>query len=367
VASVCGAFCGETRDPTDYSGMDCAIAARIRLLPTVSGAAPLDERCVSFQPDGATPPAHRLADLFDIGANDAPTPLAIGRDPGVPFVVELALYAPGSRPCMDHQPLVGLGTSGIVDLAHLHGDIQVPLGCRDACETHGNVQVQLISAEDDATMLAVPGDLSLGEIFPYAAFTATGGVCITPPLTSRRGELRLFDLAHSGANLDGTWEVDRSALDGCLVIAGTTNGGRQLSCLSDALTSMSTLQGYVVEPDHLQAVLAYNASVHAKAGALIVRVLDPNDGDPTGSAIGARVNYALLSTLSEAEYVQDSTWAIAPPTPVGTTSAGLGVAVIADAQAGPYQITFSDDTTRLVNAGGGDDPSSVTVVVVSRQ
>jgi hypothetical protein len=49
----------------------------------------------------------------------------------------------------------------------------------------------------------------------------------------------------------------------------------------------------------------------------------------------------------------------------GTTSAGLGVAVFANAPAGSYEVTFADGGGRTVNAGGADDPSSVTVVVVS--
>jgi hypothetical protein len=363
VASVCGALCNETRDPNDYSGMDCAIAARIRLL-AVEGAT-IQDRCINLQPVGNVPSAYRLADLFDTGASAARL-LALGHDPGVPFLVEISLYAPGSQPCQDGQPLVGLGRSGIVHLSRDSGNIAVPIGCRDACETHGNVQAQLLSLEDTMTVVATPPDLTLGEIFPYEALTATQGVCMAPPVSAHRGQFRPFAMSASGANLDGVWVVDHSAFDGCTVIAGTTNGGRQLSCLSDAATSKATLQGYVISDAHLSAVRDFNSSVHATVGALVFRVLDPADSDPNGSAIGAHVNYGLLSTLSEAEYPQDDTWAIASPTPTGTTSAGLGTAVIADASTGPYVITFSDGTTTMINAGGSDDPSSVTVVVISR-
>jgi hypothetical protein len=366
------------RDGNDFRGMTCAIAARIRLLPAASGAdagtagagaAALSDECVSFVPVDNTPPKHRLADLFDIGTG-SPQPISLGRDPGVPFVVEVSLYAPGSLPCRDNQPLVGLGRSGVVDLRTQTAPVTVPIGCRDACETHdGNVQVQLLSMEDMPMMTVVntPQDLALGEIFPYETFTATSGVCMDPrPLSVHRGVFRPFALTQSGPILDGTWVVDHSQFDGCTAIAGTTNGGRQLSCLFDENTSKTTLQGFVLDGPHLQAVRDFNDSVHARAGALVIRVLDPADMDPNGSAIGARVNYTLLSTQSEAEYPQDDTWMINPPTPVGTTGLGLGVAVIANAPTGQYQVTFSDGiTTRVINAGGADDPQSVTVVVVS--
>lgn len=345
--------------------MDCAIAARIRLFAASSasassGVAPLSDQCISFQPSGDRPPLHRLADLFDSGTGAA-HPIGIGRDPKVPFVVEISLYAPGSLPCQDGQPLVGLARSGVVDLRQDASDVAVPLGCRDACETHGNVQVQLLALEDLTTVVAPPADLTLGEIFPYQTFTDTNGVCMTPPLTAYHGAFRPFALSASGANLDGVWVVDHSSFDGCTVISGTTNGGRQLSCLFDNATSRSTLQGFVIAPDHLAAVRAFNESVHAKTGALVIRVLDPLTN---ASAVGARVSYALLSSLSEAQYAPDASWTLTRANPAGTTAAGLGVAVIADAPAGPYEITFVDGSTRVINAGGADDPNSVSVVVV---
>lgn len=344
--------------------MDCAIAARIRLLP-VAGSAPLQDRCISFAPIGNSPPAYRLADLFDSGTGTAHT-VPLGGNPGHPFIVEIALYAPGSQPCADNQPLVGLGRSGIVDLSRDSGDVAVPIGCRDACEAHGNVQAQLVSLEDRTTPIPTPTDLALGEIFPYGVFTATAGVCMTAPLTAHRGHFRSFSLLHSGPNLDGTWVVDHSEFNGCTALAGTIDGGRQLACLSDAATSKATLTGYVVNPAHLAAVRNFNRSVHGLDGALVVRILDPMSGDPNGSAIGARVSYALLSTLSEAEYPQDDTWSIATGFAPGTTAASGGVAIIADAPTGPYAITFADGTTRTVNGGGDDDPESATVVVISR-
>jgi hypothetical protein len=357
-------MCDENRAPTDYSGMDCAIAARIRMLPA-SGTTALADRCVNLMPVGNLLPTYRLSDLFDNGAGSA-HPLSLGEDPGKPFVVEISLYAPGSQPCADDQPLVGFGKSGIIDLSHDNADVTIPIGCRDACEAHGNVQAQLLSLEDLTTAVDAPPDLSLGEIFPYNVFTATAGVCMMPPLTAHRGQFRAFTMAHSGPNLDGVWVVDHSEFDGCTALVGTVNGGRQLACLSDAATSKATLLGYVVSAAHADAVRAFNHGVHATAGALVFRILDPADADPNGSAIGARVNYALLSTLSEAEYPQDDTWAITAGAPPGTTGASRGVAIIADASAGPYVVTFSDGTDVVVNAGGDDDPESVTVVVVSR-
>jgi hypothetical protein len=367
-ARVCGALCDEARSTEDFTGMDCAIAARIRMLPVrgaaiITGARPLLDQCISFQASDNTPPLYRLADLFDTGTGEA-HPLDIGHTPKEPFVVEISLYAPGSLPCMDDQPLVGLGRSGVVDLSRDASEVNVPLGCRDACEAHGNVQVQLLSLEDAKTVVAPPDDLSLGEIFAYETFTDTNGVCMKPPLSAHRGQFRPFALTAKGTHLDGTWVVDHSNFDGCTVISGTTNGGTQLSCLFDDATSQSTLQGFVISAAHLAAVQGFNESTDAQGGALVVRVLDPSSDDPNGSAIGAHVNYLLLSTLSEAEYAQDAAWSITTPDPTGTTAAGLGVAVIADAPTGPYAVTFADGSTRTLNAGGSEDPTAVTVVVV---
>jgi hypothetical protein len=363
LVQVCGALCDNPeRAPTDYTGFDCAIAARIRLVPAAGGHA-LTDRCVSFASNDPT--AMRLSDLFDTGTGQ-PQPLDLGAPPTVPFFAEVSLYAPGSQPCQDQQPLLTLGRSGVAHPAHLDGPIAVPLGCRDSCETHGNVKALLLAIEDLTTPLAPAPTMSLGEIFPYDAFTATVGVCAPAPLRARRGMYRQFDMRQSGSNLDGTWVVDHSAMDGCVVIASDSNGGRQLSCLSDADSSQSTLQGYVLSAAHLDAVRAFNRSVHAQSGALVVRVIDPSDHDSKGSALGARVTYDLFTTMNEGEYPQDDTWAVTPPTRVGTTSAGSGVAIFADALAGPYVVTFSDQSSISINASGADDPSSVSVVVVFR-
>jgi hypothetical protein len=365
LVSVCGAFCGEPdRAATDYSGFDCAIAARFRLLPA-DGGLPFADRCVTLSGAGTDPAAPRLSDLFDTGSGAAHA-VNVGTTPRAPFWTEVSLYAPGSLPCQDHQPLLALGRSGVVDPAHADATIAVPLGCRDACETHGNVQAQLLAIEDLSTPADPIPSMSIGEIFPYGAFTATAGVCMAPPLTAQRGAYRSFAIQQSGANLDGTWVVDHSSIDGCVVIASDANGARQLSCLSDANTSRTTLQGYVLSAAHLDAVQTLNQSVHAQSGALVLRIIDPDDADPKGSALGARVTFGLTTTANEAEYPQDDSWVVVPPTPPGTTAAGSGVALFADALTGPYVVTFSDGNTVAVNAGGGDDPASVTVVVVNR-
>jgi hypothetical protein len=361
--AVCGELCGETdRSPTSYAGLDCAIAVRLRLV-RAQGGATLAERCVPLAGGSSDPSAPRLSDLFDTGAGAAAHPVDLGRMPSVPFWAEVSLYAPGSQPCKEAQPLLAAGRSGVV-APESSDTIHVPLGCRDACETHGNVQVQLQSLEDRTPLDATPASLGLGEIFPYEIFTATAGVCTAPPLTAHRGFYRPFTTQQTDANLDGTWGVDHSAFDGCVAIASEVGGGRQLSCLSDANTSRSTLVGYVLDDLHLSAVRDFNRSVHAQNGALVVRLIDPDSGDENDSALDAHVTYTLEASTNEAEYPQDDSWQVTPGASGGTTGEGLGVAIFADAPAGPYEVRFSDDAVVTVNAGGSDDPDVVTTVLV---
>jgi hypothetical protein len=359
-AEICGALCNQPmRATNDYSGMDCAIAARIRLVAD-SDNSTLQDHCIDFRPQGTSPPALRLADLFDTGAGGAKL-LALGGAPSVPFDVEISLYAPGSIPCNDGQPLVGFGTSGSTELGD--NPVLVPIGCRDACEIHSNVTVQLLAAENPATLIDPSTPVQLGEIFPYDLFASTEGLCTFPPETAHDGEFRSFAMMQSGANLDGTWIADPYPPDtyaGCTAMAAMVNGGRQLACVFNDNTSRATLVGFVLSASHLAAVQSFNQSQHATHGALVIRVLDTS----SNSAIGARVLWSLQTNQAEAEYPPDSSWAIVPPTIVGTTAAGLGAALIADAPTGPYTVQFSDGATRTVNAGGSDDVNSVTVVLV---
>jgi hypothetical protein len=302
--------------------------------------------------------------LFDTGASNG-HPISLGREPRQPFMVEIALYAPGSRPCEDDQPLVGLGRSRVVDPRRDGGTVTVPLGCRSACSLHSDVKAQLLSLEDLTTDVGTPPDLALGEIYPYEALTATAGVCRTPPSTAYHGVFRPFALSRMGASLAGEWTSSSGEIDGCTALAGTSNGGRQYSCLLHEYTSKTTVRGFVLDAEHLRVVQALNASVHAKVGALVIRVVDWRDGDGNGSAIGARVTYAAPWSLGGTAYPIDENWQNAVPTPDGTSADGLGVAVIVDAEAGPYLISFSDGSMRVVNAGGADDPRSVTALVVT--
>jgi len=363
VVQVCGEMSGQSgRAPTDYGGLDCAVAARLRLMKA-DGSGSLADRCISLAAAGSDPSARRLSDLFDTGQGAA-HPIEVGVAPRVPFWAEVSLYAPGSQPCRDAQPLVAYGRSGRTDLNDSSGAITVPLGVRDACETHGNVQAQLFAIEDVNSAPLPPPSMTLGEIFPYDAFSVTAGACAAAPLSARRGYYRSFATRQTDSNLDGAWVVDHSSMDGCVVIASDANGGRQLSCLSDANASQSTLQGYVLNSDHLGQVVGFNHSVHAQNGALVLRIIDPGDMDDNDSAIGATVNFGLQTTTNGADYPQGDDWSMTAAG--GTTSAGLGVAYFANALAGPYVVTFSDDSTTIINAGGADDPDSVTVVVVFR-
>lgn len=375
--SVCGALCGEPspRASDNFAGLDCAIAARIRLVPmprTTDGASPPDlggadggaslpDRCFDFQAD----PSVRLADLFLLHGSAQKPALSFGALPtAVPFVVEVALYAPGSTPCADPatQPLTALGRSGVIDLERDSGRIDVPLGCRDTCAgTPRNGLTLDVFRLEDLSPLVAPDALDLGEIFSYHALTSTGGVCAAPPLTAYDGSFRGFSVGYAMGRVSGVFVGDRSAIAGCVAAHVTTARGEVYACLG-ATSSSSHAPIYLPADAHLTAASMKNTqSGDARSGALIVRVLDAANAP----VAGATVTFALSGGRNEADYPTDAAWSAFAPSG-GTRAESGGFAVFFDAPTGPYSVAFADGSTaRGFFAGGSDDPASVTTVLAA--
>jgi hypothetical protein len=365
-AAVCGALSGDSaRQPNDFSGMECATAARIRFLPQSGDGAGLPaEHCVMFV-DPVTKAANPIGlhDLFgtDRGRQGAPMPLG-PLDPAVPFQVEVALYGPFSSPAcgepsMDLPPLLALGRSSVIDLQRDASAIPVPLGYRDACEARDAVTLSATQLETGAAV-TLPAFAGFGEIAAYEALTGTQGVCETPAGNKHHGEFRSFPVTRVGDRIMGTFAYDRSRFAGCVAARVARPSGDQYACVGE-LSSKSTASVAVLTDAHVQQLIAANKG--APSGVLVIRVTD--GGVP---AVGARVRYDLFEAQNEADYMQDSDFMTFMPL-TGVTQAGNGVAIYTNGPTGPYTVTFPDGGTKTFHAGGADDTRSVTTVTVERR
>jgi hypothetical protein len=379
--AMCGELCGEStpRAPSDFTGMECAIAARIRVFPEKSpmrgdaglglggasgtdGAAIGSDRCISFLPHpvSGAPSPDRLADLFDTNASGGGRILSLGRlDPGVPFYVEVSLYGPGSTPCQDWSPLLALGRSGLIDVRR-DSVIAVPLGCRTACDARPGISLMAQALETSASM-ALPDLAAFGEIFPYEALTDTDGVCAVPRMSAHRGEFRPFAVQQDNDRMVGEFSYDRSRFGGCVAAVVARAGvGTTYACLGE-LNAKAIAPVAFASDAHVQRLVALNATGDATNGVLAIRVEDPI-GSP---AAGARVHFGLFTGGNEATYIKDAAWSDIGPGG-GTTTAGNGIALFTNAPTGPYTVTFAGGATKTFNAGGAFAIASVTTVVVPR-
>ncbi len=364
-ASVCGALSGDTaRAPTDYTGMECATAARIRFLPVSGDGTGLPaEHCVFFV-DPTTGMANPIGlhDLFNSDRGRPVPPMSLGHlDPAVPFQVELALFGPFSSPgcgeaSMDAPPLLALGRSSVVDLQRDPGSIAVPLGYRDACESRDAVTLNGTQLENGQG-IAIPAFAGFGEIAAYEAMIGTQGVCEEPAGGKHHGEFRSFPVTRTGDRIKGVFAYDRSRMAGCVAARVARPSGDQYACLGE-LTSKSTAPVAVLSDAHVTQLVAANKG--APNGPLAIRITE--NGVP---AVGARVRYDFFDAQNEADYVQDAAWS-SIVSRTGVTAAGGGVAIYTNAPTGRYTITFADGGTKTFNAGGADDPFSVTTVVIER-
>jgi hypothetical protein len=366
-AVLCDQLSGDARSATDYSDLTCARQARVRVLGATPAA--LVDRCIDL--GGGT----RLEDLF---ASDTPgraTPIGLGSvDSSRRVAVELDLYAPGAAPCPADAPLLALGRSAEIDLSDRSlSAIAVPLAARKGCgDTDDGVVLDVRYLEDLST--APTPALALGEVYAYDGAISSSGVCRAP--LSHRGRRRLFRASQladgTGApsnQVSGTIFFDHSGFAGCTLAHVDDRQGGVDACLGGAAAPHQASM-WLLQPDHLAHIRDANRALpNPQNGALVVRIVDPSGAsDPSGhgSFVGARLTFALQDQRNEAQYVLDSGWTQVGSSPGGTTADGLGVAVVLDAQTGPYMVDFGNGVTKTFNAGAAADPAAVTTFVVTK-
>lgn len=348
-AAVCGALCGDdTRAPTDFSGLDCAVAARVRVYAGAGGSPPLQttplrEHCFDLRAHGT-----RLDELFATGPGNRAGVTALQGITADKVLVEVALYAPGGAlGCPADAPLVALGRSGIVNLAGAD-TIDVPLGCHAQCPSRAALQASVHALEDDAGLGALPTPAVLGDIFAYDPLVSTSGLCVPPRLPQARGQFRAYGADYDGTTFSGAFGFDGAADAGCVAARFTTAAGVvSYACLEYAGLGSATLWR-VGSAQHLASLGTLAAG--RRNGALVIRVFPATNVPLAGTTV-------FGPSGEEAGYV-DSDWMS-----LAGGMGPIGVAVFPDAPVGSYTVTFADRQTRTLNAGAADDAAITTAAV----
>jgi hypothetical protein len=360
---VCGKLCGdETKDPRDFTDIDCATEARVRVyaadtaMPPTTGAQPLTERCIDLKVQGT-----RLSDLFgspDMGQT-APGPLALDPVSARKVVVEVGLYEPGGAPCPADAPMVALGRSSIIDLRSQDIDIAVPLGCHAACQTGHAVALEAYHLEDN-TSQRLPSGMVLGEIFSYEPMLSVNGTCGYPSMAVPRGQFRPFAASRTATGFNGDYAIDSQSAAGCLAVSipAPSGSGATYACLVNA--SLSTFKLWSVGDEQHLATLRGIAG-DASSGTLVVRIYDRANGTP----VGATLTWYGSAGVGDAEYLQEDWMTIKQGSLTAT-----GIAIVRNAPTGSYGVTYPFDPQTGVgesayfNAGGAE-PGSITTIAVS--
>lgn len=363
-ATPCGPLC-DGRAAGDFSGLDCAVAARLRVYYAPSfepspreGAHlydqhPLAEACADLT---TTPLASLFADSG--GGGGSPASLLSGLDPTLGQVLlEVALYAPGGAavcPATAGAPWLALGRSAPFDL----GDpqvisVEVPLGCDAACPAKSGLTLDARRLEDDSPIAPGPSP-QLGVIFPYESLESTAGACDVQAPGPPRGEVREFAAAEQppgSGKLVGPWLVQSSSFAGCTVVE-VGSAPAEYGCLGRIGLAAATY--WRLDPSHQGAVAAL-FQPGAANGPLVIRVRDRNGA----LAAGARVFFDPDGVNREALYADDDLGGFSKSA-VGAT----GLAAFPAAPTGLFRARFLDGTTADLSAGAPDDPQSITTAAI---
>jgi hypothetical protein len=323
VAQVCGDRCGSASRATgDFTGLGCAVRARLRVYAAGSGGTLGDlvaESCIEI-PDAAT-----FGSLFAVtsgvpGAAAVAMPRTLASDLGPgPYIAEVALVAPGAADgCAIEGPFVALGRSAPFSGSDTPATIDVPLGCHPTClalATHSAT----VTAIDAMTLLPVPTPSSptLGELFADQVVFPLDGQCAPPPMpTASAHFVALGPGVQSAAagklQLMGSFGEDPTA--GCIAV----HSGSLYACVA-ALTTAPKI--FVPDAGLMSAIMGASPGGSA-FGALLVLVVDgtgqgrqgvsiagPNGVPGGGVASAAALTVPLPYTASNGLYF----FAAAPP------------------------------------------------------
>jgi hypothetical protein len=353
---VCGWLCGNrdgTIDPNDFSGVSCAVAARVRLLGTSSSGAFFHEQCIDLSAEG-----QHLSDVFgpplDGGAGG---PIQLDPIPqGSRMTVEVALYGPETAsPCPADAPWIGLGRSAEVTVPNQDIEVDVPLGCHETCEHRSSITLNTFQIESGMPA-PLAGDVVLGDIFPYESLTSTDGMCSPSTTQLPHASFKPYPTAQQGPTFISPVAFDLfPGFGGCVAARIPTDAGVMNACLLNPTLSSAMIP--VFGDSSVLANLTQSVLPRGAHGALAVLVADAT----LKPYVGANVYFTGITTGGEASYLADD-WVTVNNTG-GTTS--TGVALVFDAPAGPYTVVYNDsaNTTVTVNAGGTQEPDSVTTTI----
>jgi hypothetical protein len=369
-AAPCGVLSGDGRAADDWSGITCAVAARLRLYsapdfvpperpwPPLYNAKPihkLDDSRAEVCADLTRTPFDQLFASDGASGGALPT-LLDGVDPrSGPIILELALYAPGgASPCPSDSgaPMLALGRSAVFDPSDPSlSEIDVPLGADPACDLQSGVALDARWLEDD-TPAPPPASVQLGEIFPYE-LTESDGTCSAPAPGAPRGESREYATTYDNGVAQASFAYHASPLAGCTTAIIFDTSPTVYGCLGRIGAGTATV--WQLRDDHLQAVAGLQPP-DAKDGTLAVRVRDKSGA----AAVGARVIFDPDGLAREAIYADDNLAGFTAPT-VGAS----GIAAFPDAPSGRYRALLPDGGTHIdFNAGAPDDPHAVATFAV---
>jgi hypothetical protein len=358
---MCNDLTGDnSRTSDDYGDLGCATQARLRVFGQ-GKTTPALERCIDF---GASTPVDALFGASPLAGGLMPHPFG-SVDASRPATVEIAVYGPGSPLCPADGPQLAVGRSAAVDLRS-QSLVTVPLVVRRACGLVVDGTTLAVRNLEDLATPPTPA-LNMGELFPYAALLSTDGVCRSPTV-GHAGELRRFtamqtvDSSGPTTQISGRFFFDQSPAAGCTPAHVDDGNGGVDACVANDPGS-GALTVWLPSADHLAKVRALNRAVPGvRNGALVLRALGT---DHTSSFVGAKLSFVRDGKPS-ASYVLNADWSRIAATPPGTTSEGLGVAVMPDAPTGQYLLEWGDGNAIIFNAGAAADPGAVSTVLVAR-
>jgi hypothetical protein len=193
---------------------------------------------------------------------------------------------------------------------------------------------------------------------------STDGQCTAPqPATAELGQFRPYASRLDAAGLHGPFGFEDSPRSGCLAVELPPVAGTNVPIFGCALASGGALRvATLTDAQHVAAALALQPA-DARSGVLVVGVRN-GDGSP---AEQARVFLGDPQSQREGAYAIEIIDDQREWYPIGPGSISkLGVALFPNAPVGTYTVVFADGGRLTFQAGGVDNPRSITTIVMTR-